>query len=476
MVPVSRSESGLESQQGDRMRTKLSIGIALALLLAPATLLGQEKEQQCQLQGAPELSLAQTFLQQAQDTTMSESQRQAAAEKAWSEALQGPIEDDTDNATFYYFGALAQVQLENYARTDSLLNVFLEKAGEGCAKRAEQIRFQAWASLYNQAIQAYNGGNQDRALKKFEQANSIYDDARSLVNAATLHEEQGNRSRAMELYSRALETGGEPQQMRTALTKLADSRLRQGDTAAAMEQYEQYLSNNPEDVSVQATYAQTLAQAGQSDSAQAIFSGLLDRSGLTFEQWSQIGVGLFQASSYEQAIEAFRSAREMRPLNKETMENLLSAYSQAEQWEQIPALADTVIDWYPYDSKNYRPAVRAYDNMKQPKQAQQLLTELQNLPIQITRLGMTEQGLVQGQFQTTSESAAGQQITIPFEFLDSRGNVVTTHEFTTTLPAQGEAGTIEFRVQTEGDLASFRYSKDSGFGGSSSGSGSSGGR
>lgn len=455
------------------MRTKLTIGIVLAFFLAPAALLGQEKEQQCELQGAPELSLAQTFLQQAQDTTVSESQRETAAEKAWSEALQEQIENDTDNATFYYFGALAQVQLGNYAKTDSLLNTFLEKAGEGCAQRAEQIRFQAWANLYNQAIQAYNGGNQDRALKKFEQANSIYDDARSLVNAATLHEQQGNQSRAMELYSRALETGGEAQQMRTALTKLANTRLSQGDTAAAMEQYQQYLSNNPDDVSVQATYAQTLAQTGQSDSAQAIFSSLVDQGDLTFEQWSQIGVGLYQASNYEQAIEAFQSAREMRPLNKETMENLLSAYSQAEMWDQIPSLADTVIDWYPYDSKNYRPAVRAYDNMKQPKEAQKLLTELQNLPIQVTRLGMTPQGLVQGQFQTTSASAAGQQITIPFEFLDSQGNVVTTHEFTTTLPAEGETATIEFRVDAS-DLASFRYSKDGSFTGS--GSSSSGGR
>lgn len=456
------------------MRTKLTTGIVLALLLAPATLLGQEKEQQCQLQGAPELSLAQTFLQQAQDTTISESQRTAAAEKAWSEALQDQIENDTDNPTFYYFGALAQVQLDNYAKTDSLLNTFLEKAGEGCAQRAEQIRFQAWANLYNQAIQAYNGGNQDRALKRFEQANSIYDDARSLVNAATLHEQQGNQSRAMELYGRALETGGEPQQMRTALTKLANRRLSQGDTAAAMEQYEQYLSNNPKDVSVQATYAQTLAQTGQSDSAQAIFSSLLERDDLSFQQWSQIGVGLYQAGSYEQAIEAFESARELRPLNKETMENLLSAYSQAEQWEQIPSLADTVTSWYPYDSQNYRPAVRAYDNLKQPKRAQKLLTDLQNLPIQITRLGMTEQGLVQGQFQTTSETAAGQEITIPFEFLDSQGNVVTTHEFTTTLPPQGENKTIEFRVQASGDLTSFRYSKDTSVGGASS-SGSSGG-
>lgn len=453
------------------MRTKLSIGIVLALLLAPATLLGQE-QQECQLQGAPELSLAQTFLQQAQDTTISEAQRRTAAEKAWSEALQEQIESDTDNATFYYFGALAQVQLDDYAKTDSLLTVFLEKAPEGCAQRAEQIRFQAWANLYNKAIQAYNAGNQDEALKSFEQANSIYDDARSLVNAASLHQQQGNQSRAMELYSRALEVGGEPAQMRTAIDNLARTRMQEGDTAAAIQQYEQFLDQNPDDVSVQARYAQALAQTGRSDSAQAIFSSLVERSGLSFEEWTQIGVGLYQANSYDEAIQAFTNAREQRPLNKETMENLLSAYSQAEQWEDIPSLADTVISWYPYDAQNYRPAVRAYDNLKQSKRAQELLNQIQGLPIQFQRLGMSGSDgsyTVQGQFQTTSESAAGQEITIPFEFLDSQGNVVTTQEFTTTIPAQGETGTVQFSVEAGGDVATFRYSMDSSLGGSSGG-------
>ncbi len=456
------------------MRTTLSIGTVLALLLAaPAALFGQEGGAQCQLQGAPELSLAQTFLKQAQDTARAEADRQAAAEKAWSEALQGPIDDDTDNPTFYYFGALAQVQLDNYARTDSLLTVFLEKAPEGCAQRAEQIRFQAWANLYNQAIQAYNGGNQDQALERFEQANSIYDDARSLVNAATLHQQRGNQSRAMELYSRALETGGDAQQMQTAINNLATTRLQQGDTAAAIQQYEQYLGENPDDVTVQAKYAQALSQTGQADSAQSIFSNLVNRSGLSFEQWSQIGVGLYQAEDFGRAIDAFQSAREQRPLNKETMENLLSAYAQAERWEEVPSLADTVISWYPYDSQNYRPAVRAYDNQGNSKRAQELLNEIQGLPIQMAQLGMTETGdgtyMVQGQFQTTSESAAGQEITIPFEFLDAEGNVVTTHEYTTTVPAQGESGTVEFQVEAGGDVATFRYSKDTSLGGSAAG-------
>lgn len=465
------------------MRTKLPIGIALAFLLAPAAAVAQQGQQgQCQLQGAPELSVAQGLLKQAQDTARSETERRDAAQRAWSEALQGPIESDTDNHTFYYFGALTQVQLGNYARTDSLLTVFLEKApAKSCRQLAQQIRKQAWAQLFNQAIEAFQAGDQEQALDRFEQANSMYSDARSLVNAASLHEQRGNRERALELYQRTLQTGGDQQQIRTALTKLAEARMQQGDTAAAMSQYEQFLRQHPKDVSVQAQYAQALAQTGQSDSAQAIFTGLVERTDLTFDQWSQIGVGLFQSENFERAIEAFRRARELRPLNKETMENLLSAYAQAERWDQIPGLADTVMSWYPYDAQNYRPAVRAYDNLKQPKRAQELLTELQGLPIQVVRLGMAQTASntysIQGRFQTTDDGAAGEEITIPFEFVDRQGNVVTTHEFTTKLPSQGETAQIQFDIQTKQPVATFRYSKDSALAGagSASGSGASGG-
>jgi len=452
------------------MRTKLSTAFVLALLLVPATLFGQEQE--CNLSGTPESHLAQQMLNQANDTTRSESQRQAAYKQAWG-AVQGPVEDETDDPTPYILGAQALVGMGEYSRAGELLTRFEEVAPEGCMKLSQQVRFQAWANIYNQALQAYNSGDREGALEHFEQANSIYDDARSLVNAAALHQQQGNQSRAMELYSQALDVGGEPEQMRTAIDNLARTRLQQGDTTAAMAQYEQYLGQNPDDVSIQAKYAQALSQTGRSDSAQAIFSNLVNQSGLNFQQWSQIGVGLYQAGSYDQAIEAFTNAREQRPLNKETMENLLSAYSQAEQWEAIPPLADTVISWYPYDSQNYRPAVRAYDNLKQPKRAQELLTQIQELPIQIARLGMTGSGgsyTVQGQFQTTSESAAGQEITIPFEFLDSQGNVVTTHEFTATVPAQGESQTIQFQVQAGEEVATFRYSMDGSLAGSASGS------
>lgn len=206
---------------------RVSLTFLILIFGTPILLTAQE----CNLEGTPKLELAQTYLQQTQDTSLSEYDRVASAEKAWSAALQGPIESDTENATYYYFGALTQVQLGNYGRVDSLLNVFLEKAPDGCRERAKQIRFQAWANIYNQATTLYQEGNHQKALQKYETANRIYTDFRSLADAAVLHQQLGNDARAEELYEQALRVGGDPKQMKLVrgMLKALRAKTEKGD-------------------------------------------------------------------------------------------------------------------------------------------------------------------------------------------------------------------------------------------------------
>lgn len=438
-----------------------TVGV-IAILLLPASLYAQEQAKQCQLQGSPEAHLAQQMLTQAQDTTRSEEQQQAAYKQAWN-AVQGPIDSETDNPTPYILGAQVQVGLENYARADTLLNQFLENAGEGCAQLANQIRFQAWANLYNGAIQAFNDGNQQQALELFEQANAIYTDSRSLVNAAALLEQEGRQSEAMERYRQALEAGGDPQQMRSALSSLARFYQQQDSAAKALGMYESYLADNPDDVTIQVRYAQALSAEGMQDSAQSVYQSLLDREGLSFEQLSELGIGFYQSGDYERAAEIFARAREKRPLNKETMENLASSLLQTQEWEKLASLTDTLISWYPYDAKNYQAAVRSNDRTGQKKKAQQLLNDLKNAPLQFVQLGLNEAGsgnyILQGQLETTSAEMAGEAISIPFEFLGPNGEVVTTEHLTVRLPAQGERTQVRLRVNAGTEVATFRYDR-----------------
>lgn len=444
------------------MKNLFPIGLALSLLvlLWPASLEAQEKKQQCQLQGSPNAHLAQQMLTQAQDTTKPESQRQAAYEQAWN-AVQSNVESGTDNPTPYVLGAQALVGMNRYDQASQLLDTFLEKAGEGCESLAQQIRFQAWANVYNAAIQAYNGGETEEALKQFDRANSIMEDPRSLMNAAALYEQQGETEKAMGLYERTIEAGGDSQQAKQALRRVAQHKLQQDSTERAMGLYRSYLSNNPDDVAVRVDYAAALRNAGQPDSAQAIFEDLVSRDDLSFQQWSDLGIGLYQTGSFEDAIKAFTEARKENPLDKQVMGNLASALEQSGQWERLQPLADTLAAWYPYSGQLVRSAIKANDNLGNSAEAEKLLNRLQEAPFQFVQLDMVDTGggtyVVTGQLQTTSDAAANSQVEIPFEFLDGNGNVVETQSLAVELPESGGSTSVELRLNTSEDIATFRY-------------------
>lgn len=434
-----------------------SLAACLLLMFTPA-LLAQGTE--CSLQGSPEAHLAQQMLTQAQDTLRPAAQRRVAYRQAWS-AVQGPIKDGTDNPTPYILGAQVQVGLENYTRADALLNQFVAKAGKGCEELANQVRFQAWANLYNSAIQAFNSGNRQRSLRLFEQANAIYTDSRSLVNAAALLEQEGRQAEAMERYRQALEAGGDSQQMHAALSRLAQYYRQRGEVQRALEMYESYLKDHPDDVTIQSRYEQALSAVRTDDSAQTLQERPQGREDLSFEQLSELGINAYQSGDYARAAEMFERARVHRPLNKETMENLVSALLQTQEWERLASLTDTLVSWYPYDAKNYQAAVRSHDHTAQRKRAQALLTQLKNAPFQFVQLGMTEVSsgtyVVQGQLETTFSQAAGDSMYVPFEFLGPRGRVVAREVMGVGLPADGQRTQVRLQVLSATPIATFRY-------------------
>lgn len=445
------------------MKKTLGILGLAALLALPGQALGQEGEQeaqqeQCQLQPSAEATAAQQFLNQAQqDTTLSDQEARGLYQQAWGQ-LEGPVEGGTDDATLYVLGAQAQLGLRNYQRADELLGRFVEIRPD-CDSFAQKVRYSAWARLYNQAIRAYQGGSSDDALRYFVQASNIYKDARSLVNAATIYRQQGRLDTAAVLYEEVLATGGQPERVQQAMTSLVQVRREQGNPDMALEALGSFMAENPDNISVRINYAQALADAGQEDSAQAMFSSMLDQSGLTFNQWSQLGVGLYGAGNYQDAVQAFRNARELNPLNKEAMENLQRSLVLSKQFETATAIADTLAAWYPYDAQNLSLAVRAFAQSGDSQRAKELHDRQNTMPIRFHRLSMASPAEGQYAMQGTVENVSMEQesVTLTFELLDESGQVADTQEFQIGLPAQGETRQFQLEFQAEPGAVTFRY-------------------
>ncbi len=442
-------------------KTLGTLCISFLLLALPATALGQEQQQQqeCQLQPSPEATAAQQFLTQAQqDSALAQGEQRELFQRAW-EQLREPIESGTDDATLWVLAAQAQLGLRNYDRADQYLNRFVELRSE-CASFAEEVRYSAWARLYNQAIEAYQGGATAEALTYFVRASNIYKDARSLVNAGTLYRQQGQLDSAAVMYEQVLDAGGEPERVREAVTNLVQIRREQGSPEEALAMLRHFMAENPEDVGLRINYAQTLAEAGQEDSAQAIYTEMMGQiDQLDFEGRTRLGVGFYQAQNFEMAAEAFQAARELNPMNKEAMENLGSSLVQSKQFEAATAISDTLARWYPHDNQNLSLAVRAFSQAGDSQRAQDLLDRMKTMPVRFHQLGMATPGEGTYAIQGVVENVSMDQgtITLAVELLDENGDVVDTRDLEIELPAQGERTQFQTQFQATAGAVTFRY-------------------
>lgn len=440
----------------------LGLGILLPVGLA-AQEQGQEPRQEetsggestCQLEPTDAATTAQSLINEAREAPSPEE-----AVETYGRAL-ALVQDGVDSEVpvDMILGAMAHIGLGEYETADRLLDRFVELK-PGCHEPATNTRYNAWVDLYNEAIRAYQAGDLERALERFELANQIHTDTRSLNNAAFLHEQGGNRQRALELYRRAVNSGGEPEQVRSALASLSDLLMVEGRAEEAARAYEPYLEEHPDDVVVQVRYAVALAEAGQQAEATPIFERVLGAEGLTSAQWNEVGVGLFNAEQYDQSVEAFRNAHATNPHNKEGLENLVAALIQAEAHGEAAELAPELVERYPYEEEHYRVMANALANVDRDREALQAMQSSENLPFLLDGVRMTSSGegsyVIRGTIEGRPASA-GRTVTVPFELVGRDGQVIATDELELDVPAAGQTSRFELSFQVDGEAAGFRY-------------------
>ncbi|MFQ5689563.1 MAG: tetratricopeptide repeat protein [Gemmatimonadota bacterium] len=435
-------------------------GILLLLLTLPGLATAQEKE--CKLSASSAASTAADALESARTET--DSEKVAAEYHKAFDAVNKVVESGTKDPTPYILAAQAAVGLGEYEKATDLLNRFVELAPE-CKEHADNTRYNAWVVLYNAGIGLYQTGDSDGALAKFETANDIWPDARSINNAALLYREKGDTAKAMDLYREVMTLEGNLDQVRNATASLADLLNAEGRSDEAIQTYQTYVEAHPDDVVARIQYALVLSDAGQAKVAEGIFTEVLQRDDLSFEQWVQVGVGLFRNSNYKAAAEAFSKARADNPFNKEAMENLVNARIQAGQAGDAVALGDTLVQWYPYDAGNYQLLANALARTNQNARALKLMEQVDEAPISFDAIQMGAAGgddyMVRG-VVSARKSGAGKALTIPFEFLGTGGQVVASKELDLQAPADNESTTFQLMVTSAEPILGFRYGKAKG--------------
>lgn len=389
------------------------------------------------------------------DTRSTEERYRRALEK-----LERNWELDDPPATTYLLAAKAYLGLFDYAGADSMLTTLVE-VEPSCADQVGEVRFAAWVTQFNAGIERMQAGDEDTALERFETANLINRDPRSLAYAGSILQTRGENEAAAVLYEQALEAGGDDLIVRTASINLAGIRKMAGDDEGALAIYEEYATSHPEDVLGRLNFAiALLGVEDRGDEAQAIFIDLLSRDDLSFQQWSQVGIGLYRAQNFEQAAIAFGKAHDLNPYNKETLENLTNSYYQVDDYESLVPHARLLVESYPLERVNYTLLANSLRELGDSDSALAILEArdgrtVEFLSSRFAPVGATTYS-VDGQAMNRT-GTPGEVYSVQFIFLGEEGEEVMTETLELTLPAQEDISAFSLQVESEAPLVGFRY-------------------
>ncbi|MFQ5746447.1 MAG: tetratricopeptide repeat protein [Gemmatimonadota bacterium] len=438
--------------------TKIAHGVSMAtaaLLILPAGATAQ----QCAKKGNQHTRAADveiTFANRGDDPQTPQERYTRALEK-----LKPAFEADPDLPRPYLLAAVSYLGLRDYTGADSMLTRLVSLA-PSCEKQARDMRFNAWATLYNRAITQMSGGDSDKALATFELANTIYRDARSLTSAGSLYQNRGDVELASGRYREAIDVGGDESMVRVATINLAEILRSQDRDAEALALYAEHAEKHPDDVMGNLNYAIVLIDAGRGDEAQAIFMKLLSREDLTFAQWSQVGIGLYRAQSFGEAAVAFQKAHEINPVNKEILTNLANTKYQQEDYEGTIPLADTLVRFFPLEAANYNLLAAGYRELSRNDEALQVLKRRDALDFEVLQSQLAPRGeggwVVRGQVMNRTV-AAGTEVLIPLELMGEDGAVVANETVHIEMPPEGEVTAFEVQLESADSVAGFRYAE-----------------
>jgi tetratricopeptide (TPR) repeat protein len=209
-------------------------------------------------------------------------------------------------------------------------------------------------------------------------------------------------------------------------------------------------------------YAVALTIEGDPVAAQPTFAKLLARDDLTVEQWNQVGVGLYEAESFGDAVTAFQKARALNPYDRDALNNLATSALEAGEMELAAELSGLLVERYPYDFDAYTLLANTASQSDNATLALQAIQERSGLTFSLENLQLRERGenayVVEGLVMGRSAEAGG-QVTVPIEFLDHQGEVAATEQLQLVIPANGETEIFQVEMTSGEPIAGFRFQK-----------------
>lgn len=429
-------------------------------------------------------------------------------EQALTNAI-AAIQADSTNPKAYLVAGQAAVGVHNWVQADTMFERALELY-PGYQERIVSEREQAWITAYNTGAEALSAGETDRAVELFEGADRLYQERpEARMALGSLYMRRGETEKAAQAYRSALEILNQPppeamdeeqaanweSDRRVVALNAAQLLAETGEFQEAASVLDDFLSEHGTQLDTatrlraETALAGFLAQAGETERAEAMFEEIYSREDLTSAEYFQVGIGFFNTGDYGRAAEAFKEAAERNPYNRDALLNLVqSLYSQAveieeleesdERDQELRAIYDELLaaaeEVRAYDPLNRNllsfmlRSLRAKADLSEQTEADELTRRTQELyrayqqqSYEVTDIAVTLQG--ENQVVITGVLAnltgnPGEEVQLQFTVVDSEGNAIDQATAAVQAPEQNAAQQFQVTLDVPGgEFAGWMY-------------------
>jgi tetratricopeptide (TPR) repeat protein len=391
-------------------------------------------------------------------------------ERAAELALEG-IAADPGNPIHYFLAGVTGARLGRYVEADTLLRR-AQEIYPAYELDIEPERESAWAVAFNAGAQAFDEGDEARAIAHWEDAVRIFDlRPEAHLNLAMVRFTQGDHEGAIAAYTRALE--GLRRQPATRIPTEEEERRRteaQWSTeeglvqvllvAQRFEEAEPLLQaqyqRDPTNVQTQSDLAAVLSALDRDAEAEELYRALLGAPDLEATQLFNLGIALFRATEYARAGQAFGRLVELRPDSRDVWFNYTNALFAAGDWEAMLPAAERLLTLDPLNENAGLILARAHLERGDEPAAIAALDRVDSAPVHLAGLLFRPSAAATSIVGRVSRKAAppGTPVRLRFLFL-SGTDLVGEATLEVQTPAEDEV--TPFEVTFRGTSNGFRY-------------------